>query len=139
MALQASLEAKAKALRRAEQGAVQKAEQVQHDLAVARRDCERSAGDAEDRKVQLSVLVETVETLQAGTPGTASTCALYMYIVYTQLHILHGSICVYAQCVLIWFLNTPHNENMILCRLVLHFNIFDAASLTQFTNSLLLS
>lgn len=71
-AVQASLEAKTKSAKRAEQAALQKAEHAQHDLAVARRECERAAGDAEDRKVQLSVLVETVETLQAGTPGTAS-------------------------------------------------------------------
>lgn len=66
---QASLESKTKALRRAEQAAQQRAEHAQHELAVARQECARSAGDAEDRKVQLSVLVETVETLQAGTPG----------------------------------------------------------------------
>lgn len=70
-AVQASLEAKTKAARRAEQAGFQKAEQAEHELAVARRECERAAGDAEDRKVQLSVLVETVETLQAGTPGNA--------------------------------------------------------------------
>ncbi|KAL0020086.1 hypothetical protein WJX79_009298 [Trebouxia sp. C0005] len=67
--LKASLESKTKALRRAEQAAQQRAEHAQHELAVARQECARSAGDAEDRKVQLSVLVETVETLQAGTPG----------------------------------------------------------------------
>ncbi|DBA92530.1 TPA: hypothetical protein ACH3X1_002761 [Trebouxia sp. C0004] len=67
--LKASLESKTKALRRAEQAALQRAEHAQHELAVARRECDRCAGDAEDRKVQLSVLVETVETLQAGTPG----------------------------------------------------------------------
>lgn len=70
--MQASLEAKTKAAKRAEQAALQKAEHAQHDLALAHRECERAAGDAEDRKVQLSVLVETVETLQAGTPGSAS-------------------------------------------------------------------
>ena len=70
--MQASLEAKTKAAKCAEQAALQRAEHAQHDLAVARRECERAAGDAEDRKVQLSVLVETVETLQAGTPGSAS-------------------------------------------------------------------
>jgi hypothetical protein len=69
LTLQASLESKTKALRRAEQAVQQRAEHAQHELAVARRECDRSAGDAEDRKVQLSVLVETVETLQAGTPG----------------------------------------------------------------------
>ncbi len=69
LTLQASLDSKTKALRRAEQAAQQRAEHAQHELAVARRECDRSAGDAEDRKVQLSVLVETVETLQAGTPG----------------------------------------------------------------------
>lgn len=75
--LQASLDSKTKALRRAEQSAVQRAEHAQHELAVARRECDRSAGDAEDRRVQLSVLVETVETLQAGTPGDAhSPCML---------------------------------------------------------------
>ncbi|KAL3148684.1 hypothetical protein ABBQ38_014099 [Trebouxia sp. C0009 RCD-2024] len=67
--LKASLEAKTKAARRADQAALRKAEHAEHELAVARRECERAAGDAEDRKVQLSVLVETVETLQAGTPG----------------------------------------------------------------------
>ncbi|DBB14510.1 TPA: hypothetical protein ACH3X3_004792 [Trebouxia sp. C0006] len=67
--LKASLDSKTKALKRAEQAAQQRAEHAQHELAVARRECNRSAGDAEDRKVQLSVLVETVETLQAGTPG----------------------------------------------------------------------
>ena len=67
--VQASLDAKTKATKRAEQAALQKAENVEHELAAARRECERAAGDAEDRKVQLSVLVETVETLQAGTPG----------------------------------------------------------------------
>ena len=69
MAVQASLEAKTKTARRADQAALRKAEHAEHELAVARRECERAAGDAEDRKVQLSVLVETVETLQAGTPG----------------------------------------------------------------------
>lgn len=72
LTVQASLDAKAKATKRAEQAALQKAENAEHDLASARRECERAAGDAEDRKVQLSVLVETVETLQAGTPGMAS-------------------------------------------------------------------
>lgn len=70
--MQTSLDAKTKAAKRAEQAALQKAEHAQHDLAVVRRECEHAAGDAEDRKVQLSVLVETVETLQAGTPGSAS-------------------------------------------------------------------
>lgn len=74
--MQASLDAKTKATRRAEQAALQKAENAEHELAVARRECERAAGDAEDRKVQLSVLVETVETLQAGTPGERSTAHL---------------------------------------------------------------
>lgn len=75
--MQASLEAKTKAAKRAEQAALQKAERAEHELAVARRECERAAGDAEDRKVQLSVLVETVETLQAGTPGNASVSWLH--------------------------------------------------------------
>ena len=67
--LQSKLEARTRALKHAEKAAAQQAEQAQHELSVARRECERNAGDAEDRKVQLSVLVETVETLQAGTPG----------------------------------------------------------------------
>lgn len=70
--MQASLEASSKSHKRAQQPAAQKAEHAQHELGVAKRECERSAGDAEDRKVQLSVLVETVETLQAGNVGEAS-------------------------------------------------------------------
>lgn len=72
--MQASLDAKTKAARRDDQAALKKAEHAEHELGVARRECERAAGDAEDRKVQLSVLVETVETLQAGTPGKALGC-----------------------------------------------------------------
>lgn len=67
--LQATSDANLKAHKRAQQAALQKAEHAQHELGVAKRECERSAGDAEDRRVQLSVLVETVETLQAGTVG----------------------------------------------------------------------
>ena len=78
--LQGSLESKTKTLRRAEQAAQQKAEHAQHELAVARRECDRSAGDAEDRKVQLSVLVETVETLQAGTPGKIPCCNPFVLV-----------------------------------------------------------
>ena len=73
MMVQASLEARGKALKRAEQTALQKEEHAQHELALARRECDRAAGDAEDRKVQLSVLVDTVETLQAGTPGNSTS------------------------------------------------------------------
>lgn len=78
--MQASLEAKTKAAKRAEQAALQKVERAEHELAVARRECERAAGDAEDRKVQLSVLVETVETLQAGTPGNAQVDWLHFNV-----------------------------------------------------------
>ena len=67
--LQAMLEANNKAHKRAQQAAIQKAEHAQHELGVTKRECDRFAGDAEDRRVQLSVLVETVETLQAGTVG----------------------------------------------------------------------
>ena len=67
--LQATLEGNSKAHKRAQQAAIQKAEHAQHELGVTKRECERFAGDAEDRRVQLSVLVETVETLQAGTVG----------------------------------------------------------------------
>ena len=65
-------------MKRADQAPKKRTESVEHELAMARRECERAAGDAEDRKVQLSVLVETVETLQAGTPGknTMSACCL---------------------------------------------------------------
>lgn len=83
-AVQASLEAKTKAAKRAEQAALQKAERAEHELAVARRECERAAGDAEDRKVQLSVLVETVETLQAGTPGSASVTGCIPAVKYSM-------------------------------------------------------
>ncbi len=84
MTLQASLESKTKAVRRAEQAAQQRAEHAQHELAVARRECDRSAGDAEDRKVQLSVLVETVETLQAGTPGETHA-AVPLMLIFTSI------------------------------------------------------
>ena len=77
--MQASLDAKTKANKRAEQAALQKADNAEHELAAARRECERAAGDAEDRKVQLSVLVETVETLQAGTPGEGSSAHLLRF------------------------------------------------------------
>ena len=69
LCIQAVLEANSKAHKRAQQIALQKAEHTQHELGVAKRECERCSGDAEDRRVQLSVLVETVETLQAGTVG----------------------------------------------------------------------
>ena len=36
---------------------------------AARVDCEKLAGDAEELRVRLSVLLETIETLQAGEPG----------------------------------------------------------------------
>lgn len=75
--LQATSEASTKAHKRAQQAAVQKAEHAQHELGVAKRECERSAGDAEDRRVQLSVLVETVETLQAGTVGKLAHLAMF--------------------------------------------------------------
>lgn len=67
--MQAKLDAKGKSLKHAEKAAAQQLEHLQHELGAARRECQRQAGDAEDRKVQLSVLMETVETLQAGTPG----------------------------------------------------------------------
>ena len=96
-AVQASLEAKTKAAKRAEQAALQKAEHAEHELAVARRECQRAVGDAEDRKVQLSVLVETVETLQAGTPGIASVYWLHSSVIKYSMSKNHAGTILFTK------------------------------------------
>ena len=83
--LQAMLEGNNKAHKRAQQAAVQKAEHAQHELGVTKRECERFAGDAEDRRVQLSVLVETVETLQAGTVGKLQVSKVKLLVKLNRL------------------------------------------------------
>lgn len=84
--LQAMLEGNNKAHKRAQQAAIQQAEHAQHELGVTKRECERFAGDAEDRRVQLSVLVETVETLQAGTVGKLHVSKVKLLVNLNRLH-----------------------------------------------------
>ncbi|KAK9818004.1 hypothetical protein WJX72_005629 [[Myrmecia] bisecta] len=67
--LKAELDAKETLLKRATSQAREDVERATAAAEVAQRECERSTCEAEDRKMQLGVLMETMETLQAGNPG----------------------------------------------------------------------
>ena len=67
--LQAELSAKLGLLKRAEAQLQEQKELADRTASALQRDLQHAQGEAEERRVQLSVLMETVETLQAGTPG----------------------------------------------------------------------
>lgn len=70
--LQAELSAKVGLLKRAEAQLQEHREQADRAASALQRDLQHAQGEAEERRVQLLVLMETVETLQAGTPGEQS-------------------------------------------------------------------
>ena len=67
--LQAELSSKVGLLKRADVQLQEQREQAERAASALQRDLQHAQGEAEERRVQLSVLMETVETLQAGTPG----------------------------------------------------------------------
>eukprot|EP00891_Asterochloris_glomerata_P000304 jgi/Astpho2/304/Aster-02189 len=67
--LEAELSAKVGLLKRAEAQLQEHREQADRAASALQRDLQHAQGEAEERRVQLLVLMETVETLQAGTPG----------------------------------------------------------------------
>lgn len=66
---QAELEAKLRELKNIEARHSEELERVQVSGASVKRDLDRASADAEERRMQLAVLMETIETLQAGTAG----------------------------------------------------------------------
>lgn len=88
-AMQAELLAKDAELQSASAAAQQAVAEADSRAATARKEAENWAREAEDRRMQLSVLMETLETLQAGSMGQP----------LLPLHPFCFSLCLHCSCV----------------------------------------
>ncbi len=80
--MQAELLAKEKELQSASAAAEQALAEANGRATSARKDAEEWAREAEDRRMQLSVLMETMETLQTGSLGQHYDVSLLPMIVH---------------------------------------------------------
>lgn len=78
--MQAELLAKEAELQRASASSQKVLEEAEGRATSARKEAEEWSREAEDRRMQLSVLMETMETLQTGSLGQPLSCSLYLYV-----------------------------------------------------------
>jgi hypothetical protein len=78
--MQAELLAKEAELQSASAASQKVLEEAEGRATSARREAEQWSREAEDRRMQLSVLMETMETLQTGSLGQPLSCSLYLYV-----------------------------------------------------------
>lgn len=82
--MQAELLAKEAELQSASAASQKVLEEAEGRATSARREAEQWSREAEDRRMQLSVLMETMETLQTGSLGQPLSCSLYLYVSCTH-------------------------------------------------------